>query len=328
MRGLIYDHPFPEVLGHIAQQKLSGKLTISWGQLHKQMHFRKGKLVAIFSNQEGENFIDFVISRLPAEAKMMRQLQTNQSSDLYEGYSTVLEKISPEFREGFSEDLRLHALKIVESLFAWLTGEFIFEDGDFPVQLNLEISMHDTVTEGVRLWMDYDVIRRKLFDGACSIQHDVNFIRYLRDLNLEPSDRFLLFRFENEIDYGKLFGISGISQEEFGRLIYLFHCFGLIHIVSKASGSTARPEESLPFSKESFERSIGGQASSGQEEQPPSTADLGTYYTHCAVKSFEQKNFWACVEYCRKAVQHRQDPNVYRLLGRALATHVRLRNEA
>jgi PAS domain S-box-containing protein len=324
MRGLIYDHPFPEVLGHIAQHQLSGKLTISWGQLLKQIHFRKGKLIAMFSNQEGENFIDLVISRLPAEAKLMRKIQTNQSSDLYQGYSTAMEKISPEFREGFSDDLRLHALKIVESLFAWLMGEFIFETGEFPGQLDLEISMHDTVTNGVRRWLDYEVIRRRLFEGACLIRHDPDFIRYLRDLDLEPSDRFLLFRFENEIEYRKLFEISGISEEEFGRLIYLFNCFGLIHIVH--TGFAMQQQESAPFLKEALDRAGGGLVA--PEAQTRSTGDLGTYYTHCAVKSFEQKNYWACVEYCRKAVEHRQDPNVYRLMGRALATHVRLRNDA
>jgi tetratricopeptide (TPR) repeat protein len=46
------------------------------------------------------------------------------------------------------------------------------------------------------------------------------------------------------------------------------------------------------------------------------------------VKSFEEKNYWACVEYCRKALDHRQDANVYRLMGRALATHARFRTEA
>ncbi len=73
MRGLIHDHPLPEVLGQIAQQQMTGKLTINWGQLFKQMHFKNGKLIAILSNQEGEDFIDLVIARLPTEAKVDAQ---------------------------------------------------------------------------------------------------------------------------------------------------------------------------------------------------------------------------------------------------------------
>ncbi|MCI0412401.1 protein kinase [bacterium] len=308
MRGLLYDHPLPEVLGQIAQQQLNGKLTINWGQLFKQLHFKEGKLVALLSNQEGEDFIDLVISRLPAEAKMMRKLQISKSSDLYHGYSTVVEKLPADLRARLSEDLLAHAEKIIQNLFTWMTGEFIFESGDFPGQLDLEISLHDTITNGVRKWLDYEFIRKKLFEGNCLIRHDPEFIRHLRNLNLEPSDRFLLFRFEEEIDYGKLYEISGISQEEFGRLIYLFRCFGLIHL-QRTAGETKQ--------KKPVEVPAAG-----------SSGDLCTYYTHCAVKSFEEKNYWSCVEYCRKALAHRQDASVYRLMGRALATHPPLRHEA
>ncbi len=213
----------------------------------------------------------------------------------------------------------------MESLFPWMMGEFIFESGEFPAQLNLEIGMHDIVANGVRNWLDFDFIRRKLFDGDCLIRHDADFIRHLRNLNLEPSDRFLLFRFENEIHYSRLLEISGISQEEFGRLIYLFQCFGLVHLVRSAVSYGEEPAAGAPK----------GQASRGpvpQEVQlpdaPRSTTDLGTYYAHCAIKSFEENNYWACVEYCRKAVEHKQDPGVYRLMGRALATHSKFHKEA
>ena len=306
MRGLLYDHPLPEVLGQVTQQQWNGKLTINWGQLFKQLHFKEGKLVAILSNQEGEDFIDLVISRLPAEAKMMRKLQISHSSNLYQGYSTVVEKLPLDLRTTLSEDLESHAQKILQNLFTWMTGEFIFESGEFPGQLDLEISLHDTITQGVREWLDYEFIRRRLFDGNCTVRHDPEFIRHLRNLNLQPSDRFLLFRFEGEIEYRKLFEISGISQEEFGRLIYLFRCFGLIHLQKLGAGSEPRLEAPVT-------------APAG---------DLCTYYTHCAIKSFEERNYWSCVEYCRKALDHRQDPNVYRLMARALATHSPLRHEA
>ncbi len=317
MRGLLYDHPLPEVLGQIAQQQLNGKLTINWGQLFKQLHFKEGKLVALLSNQEGEDFLDLVISRLPAEAKVMRKLQISHSSDLYQGYSTVVAKLPLDLRSRLAEDLQSHAKKIIENLFTWMTGEFIFESGEFPGQLDLEISLHDTIAHGVRKWLDYEFIRRKLFDGNCSIRHDPDFIRHLRNLNLAPSDRFLLFRFDEEIDYKKLYEISGIPQEEFGRLIYLFRCFGLIHL---------QPTVGATPQKEPGEVSPPAPSFSSQPAVP--SGDLCTYYTHCAIKSFEEKNYWSCVEYCRKALDHRQDASVYRLMGRALATHTPLRHEA
>jgi serine/threonine-protein kinase len=312
MRGLLHDQPFPEVLGQIAQQQLHGRLSVNWGQLFKQMHFNNGRLIALLSNQEGEDFIDLVISHLPAEAKVMRKLQTNRSSDLYQGYSTVLQKISPDHRARLSEDLHSQAERILENLFPWMMGEFIFETGSFPNQLDLDLNVHEIVTKGVRSWLDYDFIRTKLYDEKCLIRHDPNFIPRLRNLNLEPSDRFLLFRFENEINFRNLYEISGISLEEFGRLIYLFRCFGLVHVEKISSIPSVQPAALPPKAAEAA----------------PAANDLVTYYTHCAVKSFGENNYRACVEYCRKAAEHRQDPAIYRLMGRALATNSRSRHEA
>jgi hypothetical protein len=230
LSGFVYDRPLPEIFGQIAQEQWSGRLSISWGQIRKQLHFKSGLLVAVLSNQEGEDFIELVISRLPSDIKSMRRLQSHQSTDLYQGYTTVLQRITPELRATLSDDLHAHARKILQNLFSWMMGEYLFESGEFPPELNLKMNMHDVVDGGVRKWLDYTFIRRKLLDGSCKLVHDQEFIRKLRPLNLAPSDRFLLFRFDREILYQDLYKVSGIAEEEFARLIYLFYCFGLIHL--------------------------------------------------------------------------------------------------
>ena len=321
MRGLLFDQPFAELLGKIVTHQPTGKLTVTWGQLAKQLHFRQGRLIALLSNQEGEDFIELVISRLPDEAKRMRKLQSHQSLDLFEDYSTVIQKISVDARTRLSQDLRTQAQKILQNLFSWMTGEYIFEQGEFPRQLDLDVDTFEFLDQGVRKFVQYDLIRRRLFEGRCTLRHDPDFIRFLRNLNLPPSDRFLLFRFETEILYGQLYELSNMSEEEFGRLVYLFSCLGLIHIV-KEEKVESRPEPGM----------VSAQAGDVLPEQTPKNErtqpDPATYYTHWAAKSFGEKNYWACVEYCKKALEHRQDPNVYRLMGRALATHPRFRTDA
>jgi len=307
MEGLLYDRSIPEVLGQISQERLNGKLTINWGQLYKHLHFKEGRLVAILSNQEGEGFTDLVLSHLPGDAKMIRKLHADQSSDLYRGYTTVLQRISPDMRSLLSRDLEARARKILENLFSWMMGEFLFEAGTFPGQLDLDIQIQDVVAAGVREWLDFDFIRSKVFNGNCRIRQVPDFVRLLREVNLAPSDRFLLFQFEEEISYKKLLEISRISEEEFARLLFLFHCFGLVRL-EKAGPAAAE----APAARTETGHGI----------------DPGVYYTHCAVKSFEQNNYWACVEYCKKALEHRQDPNVYRLMGKALAAHPKFHEEA
>jgi PAS domain S-box-containing protein len=315
MSGLLYDRSIPEVLGQISQERLNGKLTINWGQLYKQLHFKKGRLIAILSNQEGEDFVDLVISHLPADVKNIRNLQTDQSSDLYQGYTTVLQRIPSDMRSRLSKDFEIRARMILENLFSWMMGEFIFEKGDFPGQLDLEIQIQDVVSAGVRQGLDHDFIRMKLFEGNCIIRQVPDFVRLLREVNLPPSDRFLLFRFEKEIDYRKLLEMSRISEEEFARLLFLFHCFGLVHLEKTTPTAPTVPSAPPPVPP-----------TPDVDSRP--AVDPGVYYTHCAVKSFEQSNYFACVEYCKKALEHRQDPGVYRLMGKALASNPKFRDEA
>ena len=325
MRGLIYDHPVPELLGRIVHEQMTGKLIISWGKLLKQLHFEQGNLTALLSNQEGEDFIDVLISKLPAEAKMMRKLQSGRSFDLFQGYSTAIERVSTDLRQSLSQDLRSHVEKVLENLFPWMVGEFIFEEGNFPRQLDLSLDIQQIVSRGVREWLDSETIRRRLFEGLCVVRHDPEFVRHLRVLDLQPSDRFLLFRFETEISYGSLYQLSAIPEEEFARLLYLFHCFGLVDFVPVEKNPS--PPSRSPEPKPSAAIPIVAQSPNFQSP-PKHQVDQCTYYTHCAVKSFEEKNYWASVEYCRKALEHRQDANVYRLMGRALATHPRFQRDA
>jgi tetratricopeptide (TPR) repeat protein len=56
---------------------------------------------------------------------------------------------------------------------------------------------------------------------------------------------------------------------------------------------------------------------------------LAKYYYNCALESYNQKNYWATVEYCNKTLAHnRKDPNAYRLMGKAFSTHPKFRLEA
>jgi tetratricopeptide (TPR) repeat protein len=135
--------------------------------------------------------------------------------------------------------------------------------------------------------------------------------------------------------------LSGISEEEFYRLVYLFRCLNVIHIsevqqekIPRKRIVEARPRPVIAVSGVKEEKPV----KTIMEEKPevsrimtPQHAiatDLGQYYFHCAKISFERKNNWAAVEYCRKALEHRKDSRIYQLMGDALATHPSFRHEA
>ncbi len=355
MRGILYDRPFPEVLGEIAAKGMSGKLTLSWFDLCKNLHFKNGSIVAVMSNQEGESFVDILLGRHQLSNEKARKLGA-ASSDLFSNYSSAMSEISAEARKKISIDMEELARRILHGLFSWVVGEFLFEEGNFQGQGQLQIPTMEIIIQGVRGWVDFPTIHRRLHGGECNISLNPDFQKILPSIPVSPADAFILFRFDGSIQFRELLDLSGISEEEFFRVIYLFLCLDIVRIehvarphvtprakrreVLQGSDQTSvlvppRVERVTPKPPEKVEALPPQQPAIPLEpERRPGTPDktngkdLGLYYYRCAIQSLESKNHWAAVEYCRKALEFRKEARIYRLMGNALATHRAFHHEA
>jgi len=352
-RGQLYDRSFAEILGEIAKKNMSGKLTLSWIDLHKTIHFKSGNIIAVLSNQEGESFLDLLLQQHQLTGEKARKIQ-GDSSDLFLGYSSAMQEVNHEVREKMSGDLLDLAWRILQGLFSWVVGEFLFEKGEFSGQGTLQISAGEALTRGVKGWADYGTVQRRFQGGECRIDLNPDFQQLLSHIKIAPADAFMLFRFEKNILFRELFDLSGISEEEFFRLIYLFVCVGIVEIhpiapskaparkLPKPEYVAPKPPEPVPqpaqsaapeperdtLHQEMIESMTQGHRFASADSRSLSAEDLGMYYYQCAVKSVGDKNHWAAVEYCRKALEYRKEARIYRLMGEALATHPAFRHEA
>jgi tetratricopeptide (TPR) repeat protein len=181
-----------------------------------------------------------------------------------------------------------------------------------------------------------------------------DFQKILPVLSVGPADAFILFRFDSSISFNELMDLSGISDDEFFRLIYLYSTVGIVRIEESGEAAPRPPRRILqPEKIESPpdppgmipEEPIPSPAKPAKEEEPPpvqepsrldppsrvgipTVKDLALYYYQCAINSFDSKNYWAAVEYCRKALELKQEGRIYRLMGNALATHRAFHHEA
>ncbi|MCI0613055.1 hypothetical protein L0244_08700, partial [bacterium] len=180
------------------------------------------------------------------------------------------------------------------------------------------------------------------------------------------------------------FPITGISEDEFYRLIYVFLCSDVVTIEEIKAEAAAPIREALkqqpfiPISKPAptAPPNVGVQKPKAPAPKPaptpppppaaaapkpakpakpaksapkptppkveppqqemvtitstkiPSKDEIAKYYLNFALDSFQQKNYWATVEYCKKALEHKKDAKIYRLMGNAFATHPKFRLEA
>jgi PAS domain S-box-containing protein len=342
MRGTLYDRPLPEILGEIARLGLSGKLTLSWIDLVKTLHIKQGKIVAVLSNQEGERFYELLQQWHQITGKKAREI-SESSFDLYMNYSSMMSGISPETREKMSRSIQELAWRILQGLFSWVVGEYIFEDGEFQPQLMLELPGSEVVTRGVKQWMDFATISRRLMGGDCRIVIAPNADNLLKSIQIAPSDVFLLFRFENSIPFQELMNLSGMTEESFCRLIYLFLCFGIVSLskLEEEPKPSVRKLERTPVPNVSKPSQAAKRAEAPKAAPTvlspsedvasaprPNVEDPVFYYQRCAMESYKNKNYWACVEYCKKALELRKDPDIYDLMGQAFSTHQKFRHEA
>jgi len=390
IRGLLYDQPFAEVLGEILRKNYSGRLTLSWMDLCKNIYIDNGKIVGVLSNQEGENFLELLLEKNRLSPKKAREIQ-KQSFDLLIHYSTALTELTPEARSRVGSEMHELSWKILTGLFSWLVGEVIFEASPSPPKMMINIPVSEALARGVKESADLNFIKRRLFWGKCKIKKSPEFQKNLVNLKMKPTDTFLLFRFEDHTTFQELFPMTGISEDEFYRLIYVFLCSDVVTIEEIKSETatpgreTARRAPVIPIPKPAptAPPNVGVQkqktpavppaqprapkpvAAAPPPAQPaaskpvaaapkpaakpappkvepppqpelatitsmkiPSKDDLAKYYLNCANDSFQQKNYWATVEYCNKALEHKKDPKIYRLMGNAFATHPKFRLEA
>lgn len=398
MRGLLYDQPFAEILGEIIRRNLSGRLTLSWIDLRKNIHFKNGKIVAVLSNQEGESFIELLLRSHQLSTRKAKQIQ-NGSIDLFLHYSTAISEIQPDVRENVVTEIHTLAWKILQGLFSWMVGEFMFESDDFRGQIALQIPAGDVLLRGIKDWVDPAMIRRRLMKGQCRIVRSPQFQNVLPAIKMKPADTFLLFRFEKDILFQDLYNLSGIAEEEFFRLIYLFKCAGVVTLepvsqevplsrpvraprkiqLPAGPAPSAPPAPAAAFRREEpsapehaqavhepaahathgshpappaahgsppappaapREKSHPPRPVAAAEERPPEAeaarpaqpaqkpAEMAQNYFKMAHQSYKNKNYWAAVEYCKKALEIKKDISTYLLMGNAFATHPNFRFEA
>lgn len=354
MRGLIYDQPFAEVLGDVLQKGLSGKLTLSWMDLCKTVHFKNGNVIAALSNQEGERFADLLLELHQLDGKKARALESG-SYDLLTSYFSLMGELTPGAREQMERETQRLAWQILSGLFPWMMGEYLFEEGGFAGQHGVDIPSGELLVRGTKEWQDISIIRQKLLNGRSRILLHRNFEAALKMIPIQAADSFILFRFDHSIQFDDLLHLSGIPEDEFYRLIYLYHCAGVIGITGlqqqkKAVRSVPSPPAPPPVPQASKAPRPAGKVSEPEgrtvtapkaqipalEPQPqsPSAPALRTqeatanYYIRLAGQSFRSQNYYATVEYCKKALEFKKDAGTFELMGDALATHPKFRFEA
>ncbi len=110
-----------------------------------------------------------------------------------------------------------------------MMGEYLFEQGEFSGQHGVEISSGELLLREPRMAGSFHY-PTETYEWTQPDPSSPGFRSRAQEDPLQGGDSFLLFRFDHSILFDDLFHLSGIPEEEFYRLIYLFHCAGIVGI--------------------------------------------------------------------------------------------------
>jgi hypothetical protein len=343
------------VLGQIWKEQLTGRLRLNWLDLSKVIHFHNGTVTAVLSNQEGERFIDLLISENQIEPGKAWKIRT-APSDLFTKFSSAMDLIKPEGREVLKSEFENLAYKILENLFGWAAGDYVFEEGDYPEQPHIHIDASELLSRGIHHHADSAAISRKLHHGNANIIMSSDCASRLRQVHFNASERSLLLKTEKGISFSEFHSLSKLPKDMFSRVVYLFVCLGLVrveeqkapetettpqHFEQPASKQTKTQPERTPVESFSLKTSIESYSLKDTPSNPipavesnpipaptPQSAAAAEEFSRQAAEDFYQGNFWATVQNCKRALEHKQDFRIYHLMGKALAKHQGFRIDA
>jgi len=170
------------------------------------------------------------------------------------------------------------------------------------------------ILRGIRHHADLSVISRALSHGKISIQLSENAKPLLRNLETTSSDQLLLSKIRRSIPFFELQQVSNLPTDHCYRIVYAFHCLGLIHF-----------QDALPQQAETKTRNA---ETTESQKTPPNAPNFTDEYARKAADEYYQGNFWAAVQNCKKALEFKKDHRIYHLMGKALSKHMGFKYDA
>lgn len=293
MAGQLNQHPLAELVREISAANLSGALRLSHERARAAIYFEDGRIVYAASNLRA-----FRLSQCVRRWKVLTEQQVPAlpaaTSDLEFGKALVKTgaislKLLEEFVERQVSELVFHALQ-------WLEGLW-----DFDSRVRL--------AENTRVWLKS---KELLMASSRRLQADFVKSRFTNldakvlpaesapeDINLQPTEAFVLTRVDAPLSLKELLAISGLPETETFRAVYTLALGGFLRLdswpqaftpeeIEKARSAKAapiKPSEPKVATQQKVEskRAAETKAATAPEEEPDEQRELEELFDRLSI---------------------------------------------
>ncbi|HSP77996.1 MAG TPA: DUF4388 domain-containing protein [Myxococcaceae bacterium] len=178
MRGLSGDFstmPLKDLVAYLGNRRATGVLRVVRGEVRKLIQLRDGQVVSASSNQPREHVGQFLVNQghLSME-QLARAHATQRETRFLMGKILVMTGLVPE--QTVRDTLRLKFRETLLDAFPWETGEFSFDAGELPVEIDgvdVRVELADVHREGEFREAAWEAIRAVFPSGGVYLEVDV-----------------------------------------------------------------------------------------------------------------------------------------------------------
>lgn len=251
LSGRLRDTKLPTLLRFLQRNKKSGILIVHRNDLDKSIYIKNGDIVFAISKYPDDRLGEVLLKmgritldQYETSVRLLKQTGKRQGTILVE--------------QGFinPKDLFMavtHQVKeIILSLFTWIDGDYLFQEGDLPSEevITLRMSTARLIYEGVHRIQDWTRLRRELAPLSTPLQITTDPLVLFQDLGLDPSSRQLISLIDGNKTVEEIFRGSPLKAFETLKCLYFMIAIGIVEAQTAEEVVEAKVAEPIRSSEE------------------------------------------------------------------------------
>jgi hypothetical protein len=229
IKGNIRTISLPKILTYLHRNRKTGVLMITAPVFTKKIYLMKGDAIFASSTHEDDRLGEMLVKagkitmkQYDRSVELLKKTGKRQGSILLElGYLTPKKLFWA---------VKYQVREIIYSLFQLEDAEYVFEEGDIPLQeaITLKMSMGNLVYEGVKKIDNWTKIRKEMPTTETVLRLSSDPVKLFQDVELSSQDKKILSMVNGTKTIKELINSSRISSFEAMKTLYALWSIGII----------------------------------------------------------------------------------------------------
>ncbi len=234
LEGKLSRFRLAEVYRSLSAENQSGMLVVQERKRQAAIYFKKGHLIfAKMSNRQDRLGDRLIEADCLTEDQLKYVLTIQRKDDQKRRLGRIL--IDEELVDDtiIQKTVQKQIEEAIYDMLDWDDGLFRFISGKFPSEegITIQISTENIILEGLRRIGDWEYIRRELPDYSSVFKIAPCPPQTIRDIRLRSNEWNILALIGGLPTLGNVIKMSGLDEDEAGKIIYRLYSAGLIQII-------------------------------------------------------------------------------------------------